>query len=103
VTEDLEKGAQSDELWQQTYPRDDSPYIQLGFDSATLGNWEKALEEWRVAQRLDPDRGAAYCLLSLAYMSRNQLDEAERCSNRRRERKLEAELLLQRPLLGWRF
>jgi serine/threonine protein kinase/Tfp pilus assembly protein PilF len=95
VTEDLEKGAQSDELWQQTYPRDDSPYIQLGFDSATLGNWEKALEEWRVAQRLDPDRGAAYCLLSLAYMSRNQLDEAEAVFKQAEERKLEAELLLQ--------
>jgi DNA-binding winged helix-turn-helix (wHTH) protein/tetratricopeptide (TPR) repeat protein len=95
VTEDLETGAQSDELWQQTYPRDDLPYIDLGFDSATLGNWEKALEEWRVAQRLDPDHGTGYYLLSLAYMSQNQLDEAEAVFKQAEERKLETELILQ--------
>ena len=30
VTEELKKGAQTDELWQQTYPRDDMPYIHRG-------------------------------------------------------------------------
>jgi eukaryotic-like serine/threonine-protein kinase len=77
VTEELEKGAQTNELWQQTYPRDDLPYLRLGFVSATLGNWEKALEEWQVAVRLDPNNGLLYYLLSLAYMSQNRLDEAE--------------------------
>ncbi|MGO9336651.1 MAG: protein kinase domain-containing protein [Terracidiphilus sp.] len=95
VTEDLEKGAQNDELWQQTYPRDDSPYIQLGFDSATLGNWEKALEEWRAAQLLDPDHGTIYYLLSLAYMSQNRLDEAEAVFKQAEDHNLETELLLE--------
>jgi tetratricopeptide (TPR) repeat protein len=95
ATEELEKGAQTDELWQQTYPRDDVPYIHLGFVSATLGNWEKALEEWRVAMRLDPNYGLLYYLLSLAYMSRNRLDEAEAVFKQAEERKLENELLLQ--------
>ena len=45
VTGELEKAAQTYELWQQTYPRDDMPYMMLGFVSADLGNWEKALEE----------------------------------------------------------
>jgi tetratricopeptide (TPR) repeat protein len=95
VTEDLEKGAQTCELWQQTYPRDDMPYLQMGFASATLGNYEKALEEWRVAQRLDPDNGLIYYLFSLAYMSRNQLDEAEAVFKQAEERKLDNEQLLQ--------
>ena len=94
-TGELEKGAQSDELWQQTYPRDDMPYIRLGFVSATLGNWEKALEEWRVAMRLDPNNGLLYNLLSLAYMSLNRLDEAEAVVKQAEERKLAHELLLQ--------
>ena len=95
VTEELEKGAQVDELWQQTYPRDDIPYLRLGFVSATLGNWEKALEEWRVAMRLDPNNGLPYYLLSLAYMSLNRLDEAEAVYRQAEERKLENEQLLQ--------
>jgi tetratricopeptide (TPR) repeat protein len=95
VTEELEKGAQTDELWQQTYPRDDLPYIRLGFVSATLGNWDKALEVWRAALRLDPDNGLIYNLVGLAYMSRNGLDKAEALFKQAEERKLEGELLLQ--------
>jgi len=95
ATEELEKGAQTDELWQQTYPRDAMPYTELGFVSASLGNWEKALEEWRVAMRLDPNNGLHYYLLSLAYMSLNRLDEAEAVFEQAEERKLENEQLLQ--------
>ena len=95
ATEELEKGAQTDELWLQTYPRDAMPYTELGFVSFTLGNWEKALEEWRVAMRLDPNNGLLYYLLSLAYMSLNRLDEAEAVFEQAEERKLENEQLLQ--------
>ncbi len=94
-TEELEKGAQVDELWHQTYPRDDMPCVELGFVSLTLGNWEKALEEWQVAVRLDPNNGLLYYLLSLAYMSGNRLDEAEAVFQQAEERKLENEQLLQ--------
>jgi tetratricopeptide (TPR) repeat protein/tRNA A-37 threonylcarbamoyl transferase component Bud32 len=95
LTGELEKAAQADELWQQTYPRDDLPYMRLGFDSATRGNWEKALEEWRVAMHLDPDNGILYYVLGLAYMSGNQLDEAEAVYKQAEERKLEGETILQ--------
>jgi tetratricopeptide (TPR) repeat protein len=95
ATEELEKGAQTDGLWQRTYPRDDLPYIRLGFVSATLGNWDKALEEWREAQSLNPDDELIYSLLSCAYMSRSRLDEAEAVYKQAQERKLEGELLLQ--------
>jgi tRNA A-37 threonylcarbamoyl transferase component Bud32/tetratricopeptide (TPR) repeat protein len=95
VTGELEKGAQADGLWQQTYPRDALPYRDLGFVSATLGNWEKALEEWREALRLDPTVGDAYYLFGLAYMSLNRLEEAEAVYKQADERKLEGELLLQ--------
>ncbi len=95
LTGELEKGAQADELWQQTYPRDDLPYMRLGFDSATQGNWERALEEWQVAMHLDPDNGILYYLLGLAYMSGNRLDEAEAVFEQAEERKLENEQLLQ--------
>ena len=95
VTGELEKGAQVDGLWQQTYPRDDMPCAELGFVSATLGNWEKALEQWRAAMRRDPNNGLLYYLLSLAYMSQNRLDEAEAVFKQAEERNLDNEQLLQ--------
>jgi serine/threonine protein kinase/tetratricopeptide (TPR) repeat protein len=95
ATGELEKAAQTYELWQQTYPREDLPYMMLGFVSATLGNWEKALEEWREALRLEPNTALHYYLLGVAYMSFNRLDEAEAVYKQSEERKLESEDLLE--------
>jgi len=95
ATGELEKAAQTLELWRQTYPRDDYPYIELGCIFAFLGNWGKATEEWRAALRLDPNDQAHYLNLGIAYTALNRLDEAEAMYRQAEERKLESELLLQ--------
>ena len=95
ATGELEKAAQTFELLRQTYPRDFQAYTSLGAISATLGNWENALEEWRAALRLEPNNGMNYSLLALAYMGLNRLDEAEAVYKQAKERKLESEFLLQ--------
>ncbi len=95
VTGELEKAAQTEELWQETYPRDDLPYIVLGDISDHLGNWEKALEEGRAALQLDPSDVINYVNLGIAYMTVNRLDEAEAVYKQAEERKLENEGLLQ--------
>jgi serine/threonine protein kinase/tetratricopeptide (TPR) repeat protein len=95
ATGELEKAAQTFELWQQTYPRDYFPYRRLGAISARLGNWEKALEEFRAALRLEPNAVFNYGNLGIAYTTLNRLDEAEAVYKQAEERKLEAELLLQ--------
>jgi serine/threonine protein kinase/tetratricopeptide (TPR) repeat protein len=95
ATGELEKAAQTYELWQQTYLRDAVPYVMLGWVSAVLGNWEKALEEWREALRLEPNLVDNYLNLGIAYTTFNRLDEAEAVYKQAEERKLEAELLLQ--------
>jgi serine/threonine protein kinase/tetratricopeptide (TPR) repeat protein len=94
ATGELEKAAQTFELWQQTYPRDDFPYRRLGLISALMGNWEKALEEWREALRLEPNGVANYLNLGIAYTTLNRLDEAEAVYQQAEERKLENEFLL---------
>ena len=94
VTGELEKSAQTFELWQQTYPRDDLPYLRLGVISASLGNWEKALEERREALRLEPNNVYNYVALGVTYRSLDRLDEAEAVYKQAEERKLESEPLL---------
>jgi tetratricopeptide (TPR) repeat protein/predicted Ser/Thr protein kinase len=95
ATGELEKAAQTFELWQQTYPRDNLPYVELGCISVFLGSWEKALEEFRAALRLEPNNAANYLNLVIAYTVLNRLDEAEAVYKQAEERKLENEVLLQ--------
>jgi tetratricopeptide (TPR) repeat protein len=95
ATGELEKTAQTCELWQQTYPRDPTPYRCLGVNAVALGNWEKGLEEYREALRLEPNTVFNYTDLGVAYMALNRLDEAEAVCKQAEERKLEDEGLLQ--------
>jgi Flp pilus assembly protein TadD len=67
ATGELEMAVQTYELWQQTYPRDDVPYSDLGFISGSLGNFEKALEEARGALRLEPNDVVNYSNLGNVY------------------------------------
>jgi len=97
-TGELEKEAQTDELWQQTYPRDDVPYRWLGNIYRYLGNLEKALAEHREAVRLAPSNGVNYINLGEDYMVLNRLDEAEAVFKQAEERKIENE-----ALLFWRY
>jgi len=94
ATGELEKAEQTYQLWQQTYPRDELPHINLGFIFASLGNWEKALEEAREALRLEPNNATNYLNLGNAYTALNRLDEAEAVYQQADERKLEDETLL---------
>ena len=95
VTGELEKAAQTYELWQQIYPRDFLVYGNLGFLSLTLGNWEKAFEEYREALRLEPNGIVGYVGLSFSGMGLNRLDEVEAVFKQAEERKLDNEQLLQ--------
>jgi len=102
ATGELEKSAQTCELWKLTYPRDDVPSRFLGVISWQLGNWEKALEEHREALRLEPNNGYNNTNLSLTYMNLNRLDEAQAVLKQAEERKLEGEgMLAQRYQLAF--
>ena len=85
---------QTNELWQQTYPRNYQPYLNLGVISENLGNYEKALNELSESLRLEPNDVLNYALLGFGYEMLNRLDEAEAVYKQADERKLEGEFLL---------
>jgi DNA-binding winged helix-turn-helix (wHTH) protein/tetratricopeptide (TPR) repeat protein len=95
ATGELEKAAQTYELWQQTYPRDYVSYGDLGVVYQDLGNWDGALKKHRQAMHLEPNSGANYANLGVDYTSLNQLDDAEAVYKQAEERKLGSEYLLQ--------
>jgi len=94
TTGELEKAAQVYELRQQSYPRDVVAPTNLVYISFSLGNWEKALQEARLAIRLNPTYTMDYANLSTVYTSLNRLDEAKLVFKEAEERKLANELLL---------
>jgi eukaryotic-like serine/threonine-protein kinase len=94
VTGDLEKAAQVYDLWGQTYPRDWVPANNLGDIYQTLGQYEKALAEFRNCFRLSSADGLTYSNLVFSYMNLNRPDEAERAIKEARAKNLDSPDLL---------
>jgi eukaryotic-like serine/threonine-protein kinase len=89
VTGNVEKAEQSCELWIQAYPRAVEPHMLLsGLIYPVLGQYEKAVDEGREANRLHPDNPIPYSVLGLNYIALNRLDEATATYRQAFERKL---------------
>ncbi|HEY2353074.1 MAG TPA: protein kinase [Candidatus Acidoferrum sp.] len=81
VTGDLEKARQAYELWAQIYPREDVPLTNLGIVYQTLGQYYKAVDEFRAALRLAPDDSLGAGNLVFGLINLNRLDEARVASD----------------------
>jgi eukaryotic-like serine/threonine-protein kinase len=77
VTGELEKEAQTYELWIQSYPRDAIPHGNLGANFAALGQYEKAVAETQEALHLEPNNVVSYGNLGQIFIALNRLDDAE--------------------------
>ncbi len=95
VSGDLEKARQHDELWAQTYPRDDRPRSDLSIIYTYLGQYDRALEKSREALTLDPMGGLNYVHLVFAYLNLNRLEEAQATAEEAQKRNLDS------PNLRW--
>ena len=90
VTGELEKEAQTYQLWVQSYPRDSVPHGNLGANYAALGQYEQAIAETRIAQDLEPNRVTNFSNLSLMQMALNRLDDAQATFDRAKGMKLDS-------------
>jgi len=73
----LEKGNAAYELYKQTYPREITPYVNLGVTYYQLGEFDKALANAREAMRVDPDESRGYGDAAQAYQGLNRPEEAK--------------------------
>jgi tetratricopeptide (TPR) repeat protein len=93
VTGELEKEAQTYELWIRSYPRDAIPHRDLGANSAALGQYEKSAAEGEEALRLEPDNGINYFNLGQVQLALNRPDAAQATFDRALARKLDGGFL----------
>jgi len=77
IRDQTEEASQVFELWKSTYPKDPAPNIGLGVLSDHKGEFDKLLEESRVAYQKDPSVLESYNLIE-AYADLRQLDEADK-------------------------
>jgi len=82
VTGELEKYIEVLELYKQTYPRDERPYINLSVAYDRIGQWEKSAEEAGEAIRINPNTVAPHGNLARALMRLNRYDESLAVLNR---------------------
>jgi serine/threonine protein kinase/Flp pilus assembly protein TadD len=77
VTGELEKAIEEYELWSKSYPRANSPHLNLGVIYQQLGQYDKAVFETQEALRLMPTT-TGYGNLAFEYIALDRLDDAEK-------------------------
>jgi tetratricopeptide (TPR) repeat protein len=77
VTGNLLKAQQVYQLWEQTYPRDIVPWIDLGYVDRNLGQQKAAMKEFQAAHRLDPGNLLALGDLAGSYVEIGRYGKAK--------------------------
>ncbi len=86
VLGDIDKGVETYELWIRTYPRDWTPYNNVGIHYASMGQIEKAIEVARRALELAPDAAFAQGNLAARLIGIGEFEEARAIYERAREK-----------------
>ncbi len=98
-TGELHKAADAYQLFVRTYPRESRAHNELGvLIHLGMGEWEKALEEFQEAMRLDPRLAFSYSNVVSAYVHLDRLDEAKAVAQKAVEQKFDFPSLHRRLL-----
>ena len=90
VTGNMEKAQRTCELWAQAYPRSPQPHgLLAGIIYPAFGEYEKSVEEAKIAIRGEPDFDIGYYVLASSYVALGHMDEAENTLQLAFERKLQ--------------
>jgi len=89
VTGELNKAVQAHQELIASYPRSFGSHIGIGNVYAEQGRYESAVEVWREALRLEPNRVATYCNLANGLLALQRFDEVRQIIDPSRERKID--------------
>jgi eukaryotic-like serine/threonine-protein kinase len=95
TTGELDKEAETCELWIADYPRDALPHGVLGHVHQNTGEYSKALVEYQDFMRLAPDIVLSYSYLGGEYLFQDRLDDAKALFDQSLVRKLDSGNLRQ--------
>jgi len=102
VTGELDKAAPTYQERIESYPRDSGAYVGLAVMYSEQGQYEKAAEVMRQAQRLAPDRASPYEGLANYALALQRFDETRQTIHEAQARKLDG-LLLRNALYALSF
>ena len=88
-TGELDKEAQTYELWIASYPRDATPHLDLGTNHGFMGQFDKAVARYQEALEIEPNAAIGYENLSGVYENLGRLDEAKTIIDQAFARKLD--------------
>jgi eukaryotic-like serine/threonine-protein kinase len=89
VAGELEKAAQTYQLWIESYPRDYAAHANLGIVYTALGQYEKAAEQYREDLRLTADDVSPYDDLGNALLALQHFDDARQIIRQAEARRLD--------------
>jgi tetratricopeptide (TPR) repeat protein len=98
VTQDLDKAIEAYQAYVQAYPRDVSPFVNLGVQYANAGQFEKSAEEEQKAIVLEPKIAVSYGNLVNDYIRLDRYDEAKATARLAVSQKIDS-AILHRDLL----
>ena len=75
--DDFGKTEQTYLLWEQTYPRDETPWVNLGSQYLIVGRLDEGTQQLQTAYQINPDSVVVGSQLANAYIYRNRFDEAK--------------------------
>jgi DNA-binding winged helix-turn-helix (wHTH) protein/tetratricopeptide (TPR) repeat protein len=91
VTGNLKNAEQTCTLWGAAYPRSEKPHVYLsGAIFPQIGLYEKAIEEGKVAVRLNPDSPVPYAFLMFGDIGSNRFEDAKAVYRQALERKVDS-------------
>jgi serine/threonine protein kinase/tetratricopeptide (TPR) repeat protein len=75
-TGELEKANQVYKQWAQEYPSEVAPHVNLALNYEVMGDFDRAVEQSRIAVEIAPSSVTGYANLMAAYIALDRTDEA---------------------------
>jgi eukaryotic-like serine/threonine-protein kinase len=90
VKGNLEAARKTYDLWEQTYPRDNTPPTNLAGIYDSLADYSKALALFQEAMKMNPGDGITYGNVFYSYLFLDRLDEAKAVAQQAQARGLDS-------------